>query len=138
MSRLIQCIIFLQVVSVGHRNVWVVGDSWKDSCCNDQIQERRYGALLYSWDNRKSFKISRLCYLIPNFCSTVGEAKRTLIDVNLTRADDTIFKRGQTVSVSGVMAHMFKSRGEGDNTYLRCVGHHNEYMKVQEDFTITY
>ena len=61
--------------------------------------------------------------LCPNFCSTVGEAKRTLIDVNLTRAEDTIFKRGQTVSVSGVMAHMFKSRGEGDNTYLRCVGY---------------
>ena len=110
--------------------MWVVGDSWKDSCCNYQIQERRYGALglSNSWGDRKSFKISRVDYIIlcPNFCSTVGEAKRTLIDVNLTRSEDTIFKRGQTVSVSGVMAHMFKSRGEGDNTYLRCIGHHNE------------
>ena len=73
---LIQCIIFLQVVSVGQRNVWVVGDSWKDSCCNFQIQERRYGALLNSWDNRKSSKISRLCYLMSKllFYSWWGQA----------------------------------------------------------------
>ena len=37
---------FLKVVSVGQRNVWVVGDSWTGgACCSAQIQERRYGAL---------------------------------------------------------------------------------------------
>ena len=44
---------------------------------------------------------------------------RPLIDINMTLAEDKVFVRNDIVQVQGIMAHIFKSRGEGRTTYIR-------------------
>ena len=44
---------------------------------------------------------------------------RPLIDINMTLVEDKVFVRNDIVQVQGIMAHMFKSRGEGRTTYIR-------------------
>ena len=46
-------------------------------------------------------------------------SSRPLIDINMTLAEDNVFVRNDIVQVQGIMAHMFKSRGEGRTTYIR-------------------
>ena len=49
-------------------------------------------------------------------------SSRPLIDINMTLAEDKVFVRNDIVQVQGIMAHMFKSRGEGRTTYIRWGG----------------
>ena len=44
---------------------------------------------------------------------------RPLIDINMTLVEDQVFVRNDIVQVQGIMAHIFKSRGEGRTTYIR-------------------
>ena len=42
-----------------------------------------------------------------------------LMDINMTLVEDKVFTRNDIVSVEGIIAHMFKSRGEGRTTFIR-------------------
>ena len=44
---------------------------------------------------------------------------RPLMDINMTLVEDRVFVRNDIVEVQGIMAHMFKSRGEGRTTFIR-------------------
>ena len=44
---------------------------------------------------------------------------RPLMDINMTIVEDKVFVRNEIVQVQGIMAHMFKSRGEGRTTFIR-------------------
>ena len=47
------------------------------------------------------------------------KSARPLMDINMTLVEDKVFVRNDIVEVQGIMAHMFKSRGEGRTTFIR-------------------
>lgn len=60
--------------------------------------------------------------LTVNASSTKDERvnmARPLMDINMTLVEDRVFIRNDIVQVQGIMAHMFKSRGEGKTTFIR-------------------